>query len=99
MAKVINKHAGMPAGAVYCGRGSKWGNPFRIGEHGDRDGVIAKYELWLAGQTGLLRSLDELRGKDLACFCAPRRCHADLLLDLANASREARVAWWRRVRS
>ena len=31
MCRVLNKHhAGMPAGAVYIGRGSKWGNPFRI---------------------------------------------------------------------
>ena len=30
MCRVLNKHhAGVPAGAVYIGRGSKWGNPFR----------------------------------------------------------------------
>lgn len=42
MCKVLNKHhAGIPAGAVYIGRGSKWGNPFRIGHDGDRATVIA----------------------------------------------------------
>ena len=41
--------------------------------------------------------LDELRGGDLVCFCAPRACHGDLLLRLANATREARIAWWRAV--
>lgn len=95
MAKVLNKRDGAAAGGVYCGRGSKWGNPFRIGEHGDRDEVIARHERWLADQHGLLHALDELRGKDLVCFCAPQRCHADLLLKLANASRSERVAWWR----
>lgn len=98
MAKVFNKRLGAPAGAVYCGRGSKWGNPFRIGVDGDRDAVIVKHGRWLAGQPGLLRSLDELRGEDLVCFCAPQRCHADLLLKLANGSREARIAWWKAVR-
>ena len=45
MCRVLNKHhAGVPAGAVYIGRGSKWGNPFRIGPDGDRAAVIAKYE-------------------------------------------------------
>ena len=30
--------------------------------------------------------LGELRGKDLACYCAPDKpCHADVLLELANA--------------
>jgi hypothetical protein len=63
MCRVLNKHhAGVPAGAVYIGRGSKWGNPFRIGPDGDRAAVIAKYERWLADQHQLLRALDELRG-------------------------------------
>jgi hypothetical protein len=38
---------------------------------------------------------DELRGCNLLCFCAPKACHGDLLLRLANASREERIAWWR----
>ena len=100
MCRVLNKHhAGVPAGAVYIGRGSKWGNPFRIGPDGDRAAVIAKYERWLADQHDLLRALDELRGRNLVCFCAPRPCHGDLLLRLANAPREQRIAWWRAVKA
>ena len=96
MCKVLNKHAsGNHADAVYIGRGSKWGNPFRIGIDGDRAAVIVKYEWWLRNQHHLLRALDELRGHDLLCFCAPKACHGDLLLRLANASREERIAWWR----
>lgn len=100
MCRVLNKHhARMPACAVYIGRGSKWGNPFRISRDGDRAAVIAKYERWLADQHHLLRALDELGGRDLVCFCAPRACHGDLLLRLANATREVRVAWWRTVKA
>jgi hypothetical protein len=34
----------------------------------------------------LLRRLPELRGKNLACWCAlDQPCHADVLLELANA--------------
>lgn len=70
MCRVLNKHRdGMPAGAVYIGRGSKWGNPFRIGADGDRATVIARHEAWLRGRHDLLRALDELRGKHLVCFC------------------------------
>jgi hypothetical protein len=96
MCEVLNKHrAGVPAGAVYIGRGSKWGNPFVIGRDGDRAAVIAKYERYLRSRHDLLLALDELRGKDLVCFCAPLACHGDLLLRLANATREERIAWWR----
>ena len=96
MCRVLNKHeVGVPPGAVYIGRASKWGNPFRIGPNGDRAGVIAKYARWLRDQHHLLRALDELRGRDLVCCCAPLACHGDLLLWLANATRDERIAWWR----
>jgi hypothetical protein len=95
MCRVWNKReAGIPADAVYIGRGGKWGNPFRIGRDGDRAAVIARHAAWLGEQRELLRSLDELRGRDLVCYCAPLACHGDLLLRLANASREERSAWW-----
>jgi Domain of unknown function (DUF4326) len=96
MCRVLNKRkSGIPAESTYIGRGSKWGNPFSIGADGDRASVIAKHERWLRDQYHLLRALDELRGHNLVCFCAPLACHGDLLLRLANASREHRVAWWR----
>ncbi len=96
MCRVLKKHAaGRQHGAIYIRRGSKWGNPFRIGADGDRATVIAKHARWLREQHHLLRALDELRGKDLLCFCAPAAGHGDLLLRLANASREGRIAWWR----
>ena len=88
MCRVLNKHAaGGHHGAIYIGRGSKWGNPFRIGADGDRATVIAKHARWLRDQHHLLRARDELRGKDLLGFCAPVPCHGDLLLRLANATR------------
>jgi hypothetical protein len=29
----------------------------------------------------------------------PRTCHGDLLLRLTNATREARIAWWRAIKA
>jgi Domain of unknown function (DUF4326) len=74
-------------------------NPFRIGSDGDRAAVIAKHERWLADRHDLLRALDELRRRDLVCFCAPQPCHGDLLKRLANATRDERIAWWRMVKA
>jgi len=69
---------------VYIGRGSKWGNPFRIGAHGSRAEVIAKYEEYLLSSPHLLTALPELRGKNLVCFCAPLPCHGDVLKKYVN---------------
>jgi hypothetical protein len=77
---------------VNIGRPSKWGNPFVIGKHGTRDEVCEQYERWLATQPQLIAALDELTGKDLVCWCAPLRCHGDLLLRLANHPR-LRAEW------
>ena len=68
---------------IYIGRGSKWGNPFRIGEHGTREQVIDLYEQWLLDQSDLLAALGELADKTLGCWCAPYRCHGEVLARLA----------------
>lgn len=76
---------------VYIGRGSKWGNPFKIGEHGTREEVIEKYEDWLKGEITspdprrqfpptLESAIEELLGKRLGCFCKPKACHGDVLV-------------------
>jgi hypothetical protein len=84
--RVFNKHhRDAPAGAVYVGRPSRWGNPFEIGKDGDRQMVVTQYRAWLCDQPALMASLNELRGRDLVCWCAPRACHGDILKELANA--------------
>jgi hypothetical protein len=70
---------------VYIGRPSVWGNPFAIGRDGDRGEVIRKYEAWLRARPAMMeRARQELRGKVLACWCAPQACHGDVLLRVAN---------------
>jgi hypothetical protein len=70
---------------VYIGRGSAWGNPFKIGVHGDRDEVIKQYEKYIRGKSELMeRAKKELFGKVLGCWCAPKPCHGDILLKIAN---------------
>lgn len=68
---------------VYIGRPSKWGNPFEVGVDGTREQVIDLYEQWLLEQPDLLAALDELTGKTLGCWCAPRPCHGEVLTRLA----------------
>lgn len=47
--------------------------------------VVAQFKMWLLGNEELLSQLEELRGKDLACWCRWNDCcHADVLLELAN---------------
>ena len=86
MNAVYNKYHGVPPReAVYIGRGSPYGNPFVIGKDGTRNEVIAKYRDYLLSNPDLLSMVkSNLRGEDLVCFCAPRPCHGDILLEIAN---------------
>lgn len=70
---------------TYIGRGSPWGNPYRIGPDGDRATVIRKYHTYLRRNPELLMEVWRLRGHDLVCYCSPLPCHGDILLHLANA--------------
>jgi hypothetical protein len=68
-----------------------YGQPHRI--------AVVAFRAWLSGdfsycgadqyrdrRAAILAGLPELRGKNLACWCRPDRpCHADVLLELANA--------------
>jgi hypothetical protein len=70
---------------VYIGRPSKWGNPYPLRRESERLDVIARYEHeHLPAHPELMAALPELRGKVLACWCAPKPCHGDVLLRLAN---------------
>ena len=89
----------MPAGAVYVGRPSKWGNPFKVGERNPFGTITANnrhaFSIYLGfapqNERLVVAARAELRGKDLVCWCPvydkngqPVKCHADVLLKIAN---------------
>lgn len=72
------------ADAIYVGRPSWWGNPYPIVD-GDRDESIRKYIRHLENNPGLvIDARRELKGKHLLCWCAPERCHGDVLAFVAD---------------
>ena len=75
----------IPKDAVYVGRPSEFGNPFTMRNEKDRDLVCDSFYDYLMADLDLQKSVKlKLKGKHLVCFCAPKRCHADALLKLAN---------------
>lgn len=90
MTKVVNIKDGEYFD-VYIGRGSKWGNPFKIGRDGSRKGVIALYRQWLPTNYKLMNDLMELDGKILGCFCKPKACHGDVLVEFIEAKKREKI--------
>lgn len=82
---IVNSHKHQTTeNDVYIGRGSKWGNPFKIGVDGSREEVIEKYHEWIITRYDLTLAMDELVGKTLVCFCKPQACHGDVLETMVN---------------
>jgi hypothetical protein len=90
--RVLNKRGGgIPVDAVYVGRPSKWGNPFKIENFTSRADCVAAYREWILAKPELIeQARRELRGKDLVCWCAPLACHGDVLLEIANGDRDSK---------
>lgn len=84
---------------MYIGRPSKWGNPF---SHQDVEGkfrtetreeAIEMYRKFLDWRintygTEVLIELAELDGAILGCWCAPKPCHGDVLVEFARKAKQ-----------
>lgn len=80
-----------PPGAVYVGRPTRWGNPYRVGKNAkSRDEAVDLFELFTLQTPSFCDEVRrELRGRDLVCWCTEGQpCHADVLLEIANATEE-----------
>jgi len=79
---------------VYIGRGSVFGNPFKIGINGDRKKVIKLYKEWIKYHPEILKAIYALpKDAILGCFCVKtpidfirknKFCHGEVILELYN---------------
>jgi Domain of unknown function (DUF4326) len=88
----------MPPNTVKVDRSTKWGNPFAPGKPNpftdahvrDLPHAIELYRAYAWRDAALVAAArKELRGKNLACWCAKSAghedlCHAAILLEIAN---------------
>jgi len=85
---------------VYVGRGTPYGNPFKVGDtvivksEAGEDYVVVTTEIAvllfrhrmnnIVEQLGLF-PFEALKGRNVSCFCAlDAPCHGDVLLELVN---------------
>jgi hypothetical protein len=86
-----------PDNTIVVSRPTVWGNPFPVGKLG-RDEALRRFREMLQDRAQMAAwrypPISEIRaklsGRNLACWCAlpepgaPDRCHAALLLEIAN---------------
>ena len=67
---------------------SKWANPYKVGNKSGQYSLeesINLYKRYLI-ESGLIKQIKELKGKNLGCFCMQDKpCHAQVLAELVNS--------------
>ena len=64
---------------------SPWFNPAK-GRKTDHDQAVNQYRSYILKRSDLLARLTELRGKVLGCWCYPKACHGNILIELGYSS-------------
>jgi hypothetical protein len=76
---------------VIIDRTTIFGNPFMIGKHGNREEVIRKYKQhfdFIITIPKFKKALLKLKGKTLGCWCKPKACHGDIIIEYLEKNNE-----------
>jgi hypothetical protein len=84
------------ARTFYVGRGSALGNPFKVGPGQSRELAIAMYRPYIKQKISdndewvcstfkkIVDTLKSGRTVALECYCAPTKCHAEVIAEIAQ---------------
>lgn len=92
---ILNKNRDDIAGAIYCGRGSPYGNRFATKGSvfsgviyvDSREEAVAQHRadiLAMMNTANFQAFISPLRGKRVYCYCSPELCHCATLVAAAN---------------
>jgi hypothetical protein len=80
---------------IYGGRPGILGNPFSIGEHGDRNQCIELFKVYAARRVKIDKEfrakIMECDGKIVGCFCAPDPCHVEVIDQIITAIKDGKL--------
>ena len=73
---------------TYIGRGSPFGNPFKLqkdgGDYTRKESVMQYRECFyekIELSAKFRKQVEELKGDTLGCYCYPEACHGDIILE------------------
>jgi hypothetical protein len=90
--RIVNVKSG-EKGDVYIGRPGPFGNPYVLGQDGDRAEVIRLYRAYFYGRLKIdpawKLKVEALRGRVLVCHCKPLDCHGDVIVEYLDMPRSS----------
>lgn len=86
--KVVNMNGEYGDDVVRIDRSTQFGNKFRLKKDGgeySREESIQAYRKWflnkIKSDVNFRKSVEELRGETLGCWCKPQPCHGDVIVE------------------
>lgn len=72
-------------GQRYPPKDSPWANPYKANDNIYTSSILELYRSHIKRRIANKEvNLEELRGKNLGCWCKPGPCHGDVLMELLN---------------
>lgn len=75
---------------VMIDRTTMFGNPYHLGPDCTREQSIEKYRVYfykrIHDDVYFLQAICELKGCVLGCWCKPRACHGDVIVEYLESS-------------
>lgn len=56
-------------------------NPFVLKSESEREDILNRYREYLFSNEELIKELPTLIGKNLFCWCSPKTCHGEVLVE------------------
>jgi len=89
------KHHGRD-GVRMIGRSTRFGNPFKMKKDGGeytREGCVQAYREWfhekVENDPEFRQAVKDLRGETLGCYCKPKACHGDVIVEYLRSLNSA----------
>lgn len=87
---VVNKYKSPDSKGTYIGRPSPYGNPYPVKAFNNfavfaRNLSVVKHLFYIIlNPEVILKIQEELKEKELICFCSPLKCHGEILALISN---------------
>ena len=87
---VVNKYKSPTSKGIYIGRPSPYGNPYPVKAFNNftvfaRNTSVIKHLFYIILNPELILKIqEELKEKELICFCSPLKCHGEILALISN---------------
>ena len=85
---IVNMSSHGRSGVTPIDRSTQFGNPFKMEKDGGdytREGCVEAYAEWfeqkIADDDEFRAAVEELRGETLGCWCKPKACHGDVIVE------------------